>query len=189
MFHELPRADEILGLASAFFPGRSSTLVKAMRRLINEHRDALGVGPIRKLLQIAPSGYQRLSACRRCPPRELRPSPARRLAGASDRVCGAGLHGPNRVSAIATLGTTGGAQHPWSGCCSDAGVRGAVARTTTSSSEAGLSAVHGLAADPLGTIDLVLGAGRCPHLEVAAVALPNCRHCLLPCAGSCVGDS
>jgi|JI10StandDraft_1071094.scaffolds.fasta_scaffold01370_9 transposase len=66
---EVRRANEILKLASAFF-----AQAELDRRLIVEaHRDRLGVEPICKALQVAPSAYWREAARRRdpalCPPR------------------------------------------------------------------------------------------------------------------------
>ncbi|WP_407651169.1 MULTISPECIES: IS3 family transposase [Burkholderiales] len=65
---ELRRANEILKLASAFFgPGGARPPIEIIRRFIDEHRDAYGVEPLCKVLQIAPSGYRRYAAQQRNP--------------------------------------------------------------------------------------------------------------------------
>ncbi|MBF8179816.1 IS3 family transposase [Herminiimonas contaminans] len=65
---ELRRANEILKLASGFFrPGGARPPIEIIRRFIDEHRDAYGVEPLCKVLQIAPSGYRRYAAQQRNP--------------------------------------------------------------------------------------------------------------------------
>ncbi|KAB0594121.1 IS3 family transposase, partial [Cupriavidus pauculus] len=65
---ELRRANEILKLASAFFgPGGARPPIEVLKAFVDQHRDAFGVEPICKVLQIAPSGYRRHAAQRRNP--------------------------------------------------------------------------------------------------------------------------
>ncbi|HVY24346.1 MAG TPA: IS3 family transposase [Steroidobacteraceae bacterium] len=65
---ELRRANEILKLASAFFgPGGARPPFEVMQAFVDQHRDAFGVEPICKVLQIAPSGYRRHAARQRNP--------------------------------------------------------------------------------------------------------------------------
>ncbi|MBK6743132.1 MAG: IS3 family transposase [Hydrogenophilales bacterium] len=65
---ELRRANEILKLASAFFgPGGARPPTQVLMDFIDQHRDAYGVEPICKVLQIAPSGYWRQAAQRENP--------------------------------------------------------------------------------------------------------------------------
>ena len=66
---ELRRATEILKIARAFSPGRSSTAdsnsdppIQILTTFVDHHRDTFGVEPLRKVLQIAPSGYRRHAA-------------------------------------------------------------------------------------------------------------------------------
>ena len=54
---ELRRANEILRKASAFFAGGARPPTSVMVAFIDEHRDELGVEPICKALQVAPSTY------------------------------------------------------------------------------------------------------------------------------------
>ena len=67
---ELRRANEILKLASAFFPRRSSTGDSSLEDFVDKHRNTHRVKSICKALQIAPSGYRRHAAYQRKP--ELR---------------------------------------------------------------------------------------------------------------------
>lgn len=67
---ELCRANEILKLASAFFrPGGARPSTEVVRDFIDQHRDAFGVEPLCKVLQVAPSAYRRHAALRREPHR------------------------------------------------------------------------------------------------------------------------
>ncbi|MFD2447150.1 IS3 family transposase [Vogesella fluminis] len=74
---ELKKANEILRLASAFFaPGGARPPLQVVRAFIDAHRDRLGVEPICRILQVAPSAYRRYAARQRDPalrsPRALR---------------------------------------------------------------------------------------------------------------------
>ncbi|WP_213538163.1 IS3 family transposase [Nitrosospira sp. NRS527] len=74
---ELRKANEILRLASGFFrPGGARPPIQVLRQFIDQHRDAYGVEPICKVLQVAPSGYRRYAAQQRNP--ALRCARARR---------------------------------------------------------------------------------------------------------------
>ncbi|MCS0611703.1 IS3 family transposase [Massilia kyonggiensis] len=65
---ELRKANEILRLASAFFgPGGARPPLQAVRAFIDRYRDAYGVEPICKVMQVAPSGYWRYAAQQRNP--------------------------------------------------------------------------------------------------------------------------
>ncbi|WP_439670756.1 IS3 family transposase [Cupriavidus necator] len=65
---ELRKANEILKLASAFFgPGGARPPIQVLRDFIDEYRGTLGVEPICRVLQIAPSGYRRYAASKRDP--------------------------------------------------------------------------------------------------------------------------
>ncbi|WP_418134144.1 IS3 family transposase [Acidihalobacter ferrooxydans] len=67
---ELRRANEILRTASGFFrPGGARPQAQVVSRYayIDQHRDAFGVEPICRVLQIAPSAYRRHAARRRSP--------------------------------------------------------------------------------------------------------------------------
>ncbi|WP_439650596.1 IS3 family transposase [Pollutimonas subterranea] len=65
---ELRKANEILKLASAFFgPGGARPPIEVIRQFIDKHREAYGVEPLCKVLQIAPSGYRRYAAQQRNP--------------------------------------------------------------------------------------------------------------------------
>ncbi|TXK21032.1 IS3 family transposase, partial [Ottowia sp. GY511] len=67
---ELRRANEILKLASAFFgPGGAGPPPEVLKDFIDKHRDAFGVEPLCKVLQVAPSAYRRRAALRREPHR------------------------------------------------------------------------------------------------------------------------
>ncbi|WP_407280852.1 IS3 family transposase [Aromatoleum evansii] len=67
---ELRKANEILKLASAFFgPGGARPPIQVLRAFVDAHRDAFGVEPICRQLQIAPSGYRRHVALLRNPER------------------------------------------------------------------------------------------------------------------------
>ncbi|MDC7692322.1 IS3 family transposase [Vogesella sp. SH7W] len=74
---ELKKANEILRLASAFFgAGGARPPLQVVRAFIDAHRDRLGVEPICRILQVAPSAYRRYAARQRNPalrsPRALR---------------------------------------------------------------------------------------------------------------------
>ncbi len=57
---ELRRTNEILKLASAFFPTcRAGTPTQVLKDFIDRHRDNFGVEPICKVSQVAPYGYWR----------------------------------------------------------------------------------------------------------------------------------
>nr|WP_183970820.1 IS3 family transposase [Quisquiliibacterium transsilvanicum] len=63
---ELRRANEILKLASAFFgPGGARPPAEVMYAFVQAHRDAHGVEPICRVMQIAPSAYRRFAARQR----------------------------------------------------------------------------------------------------------------------------
>ncbi|QRR35799.1 IS3 family transposase [Hydrogenophaga sp. YM1] len=65
---ELRRANEILKLASAFFgPGGARPTAQVLKDFIDKHRDAFGVEPLCKVLQVAPSAYRRHAALLREP--------------------------------------------------------------------------------------------------------------------------
>ncbi|MBP0640124.1 IS3 family transposase [Cupriavidus sp. AcVe19-6a] len=65
---ELRKANEILKLASAFFgPGGARPPIQVLRDFIDEYRGTLGVEPICRVLQVAPSGYRRYVASKRNP--------------------------------------------------------------------------------------------------------------------------
>ncbi|PND36234.1 IS3 family transposase [Paucibacter aquatile] len=65
---ELRKANEILKLASAFFgPGGARPPHQVLKAFIDQHRQQLGVEPICRVLQIAPSAYWRHVACQRSP--------------------------------------------------------------------------------------------------------------------------
>ncbi|MDP4079018.1 IS3 family transposase [Acidovorax sp. A1169] len=65
---ELRRANEILKLASAFFaPGGARPPTEVLRTFIDQHRNAFGVEPLCKVLQVAPSAYRRHAALLRQP--------------------------------------------------------------------------------------------------------------------------
>ncbi|WP_152564849.1 IS3 family transposase [Cupriavidus metallidurans] len=65
---ELRKANEILKLASAFFgPGGARPPIQVLRDFIDQHRGTLGVEPICRVLQVAPSGYRRYAASKRTP--------------------------------------------------------------------------------------------------------------------------
>ncbi|WP_369822456.1 IS3 family transposase [Pseudacidovorax sp. RU35E] len=67
---ELRRANEILKLASAFFgPGGARPPAQVLKDFIDKHRDAFGVEPLCKVLQVAPSAYRRHAALLREPHR------------------------------------------------------------------------------------------------------------------------
>jgi len=60
---ELRRTNEILKIASAFFrPGGARPPIQILTTFVDHHRDTFGVEPLRKVLQIAPSGYRRHAA-------------------------------------------------------------------------------------------------------------------------------
>ncbi|MEJ8676948.1 IS3 family transposase [Chromobacterium amazonense] len=74
---ELKKANEILRLASAFFgAGGARPPLQVVRAFIDAHRERLGVEPICRILQVAPSAYRRYAARQRDPalrsPRALR---------------------------------------------------------------------------------------------------------------------
>jgi len=68
---ELSRANEInkiLKLPSAFFSSaQHRPPIQSMKEFVNQHRDHFGGEPIRKVLQIAPSGYRRYAAQKSAP--------------------------------------------------------------------------------------------------------------------------
>ncbi|MBZ0091062.1 IS3 family transposase [Burkholderia cenocepacia] len=65
---ELRRANEILKTASGFFrPGGARPQTEILNAYIDRHRDAYGVEPICKALQVAPSAYRRHAARQRNP--------------------------------------------------------------------------------------------------------------------------
>ncbi|MDH1825089.1 IS3 family transposase [Delftia tsuruhatensis] len=65
---ELRRANEILKLASAFFcPGGARPPAQVLKDFIDQHREAFGVEPLCKVLQVAPSAYRRHAALLREP--------------------------------------------------------------------------------------------------------------------------
>ncbi|MEG5056268.1 IS3 family transposase [Microcoleus sp. B13-B6] len=65
---ELRRANEILKLASAFFgPGGARPPAQVLRAFIDQQRNAFGVEPLCKVLQVAPSAYRRHAALVREP--------------------------------------------------------------------------------------------------------------------------
>ncbi|EMY8452587.1 IS3 family transposase [Pseudomonas aeruginosa] len=65
---ELRRANEILKLASAFFgPGGARPPTQVLKAFIDQQRNAFGVEPLCKVLQIAPSAYWRHAALVREP--------------------------------------------------------------------------------------------------------------------------
>ncbi|MBS0429387.1 MAG: IS3 family transposase [Proteobacteria bacterium] len=65
---ELRRANEILKLASAFFaPGGARPPAQVLKDFIDKYRDAFGVEPLCKVLQVAPSAYRRHAALLREP--------------------------------------------------------------------------------------------------------------------------
>ncbi|WP_440030503.1 IS3 family transposase [Chromobacterium amazonense] len=65
---ELKKANEILRLASAFFgAGGARPPLQVVRAFIDTHRDTLGVEPICRILQVAPSAYRRYVARQRDP--------------------------------------------------------------------------------------------------------------------------
>ncbi|MBT9511137.1 MAG: IS3 family transposase [Acidovorax sp.] len=65
---ELRRANEILKLASAFFgPGGARPPTQVLRAFIDQQRNAFGVEPLCKVLQVAPSAYRRHAALVREP--------------------------------------------------------------------------------------------------------------------------
>ncbi|WP_442907340.1 IS3 family transposase [Hydrogenophaga sp. BPS33] len=65
---ELRRANEILKLASAFFaPSGARPPAQVLKDFIDKHRDAFGVEPLCKVLQVAPSAYRRHAAQQREP--------------------------------------------------------------------------------------------------------------------------
>ncbi|WP_109791009.1 IS3 family transposase [Acidovorax sp. GW101-3H11] len=65
---ELRRANEILKLASAFFgPGGARPPPEVLKAFIDQHRNAFGVEPLCKVLQVAPSAYWRHAALVREP--------------------------------------------------------------------------------------------------------------------------
>ncbi|WP_099656642.1 IS3 family transposase [Acidovorax sp. 56] len=65
---ELRRANEILKLASAFFgPGGARPPAQVLRAFIDQQRNAFGVEPLCKVLQVAPSAYWRHAALVREP--------------------------------------------------------------------------------------------------------------------------
>ncbi|WP_087948675.1 IS3-like element ISStma17 family transposase [Stenotrophomonas muris] len=67
---ELRRANEILKLASAFFgPGGARPPPEVVKTFIDQHRNAFGVEPLCKVLQVAPSAYRRHAALLREPHR------------------------------------------------------------------------------------------------------------------------
>ncbi|WP_309824558.1 IS3 family transposase [Acidovorax delafieldii] len=67
---ELRRANEILKLASAFFgPGGARPPAQVLRAFIDQQRNAFGVEPLCKVLQVAPSAYRRHAALVREPHR------------------------------------------------------------------------------------------------------------------------
>ncbi|UJB64357.1 IS3 family transposase [Acidovorax sp. YS12] len=67
---ELRRANEILKLASAFFgSGGVRPPTEVVKAFIDKHRDAFGVEPLCKVLQVAPSAYRRHAALLREPHR------------------------------------------------------------------------------------------------------------------------
>lgn len=56
--NELRRANEILKLASAFFcPGGARPPTQVLKAFIDQQRNAFGVEPLCKVLQVAPSVY------------------------------------------------------------------------------------------------------------------------------------
>ncbi|WP_156782661.1 IS3 family transposase [Acidihalobacter yilgarnensis] len=74
---ELRRANDILRTASAFFgPSGARPQAEVLNAYIDEHRDAYGVEPICRVLQVAPSAYRRHAARQRNP--ELRSARAKR---------------------------------------------------------------------------------------------------------------
>ncbi|MBI3778277.1 MAG: IS3 family transposase [Gammaproteobacteria bacterium] len=74
---ELRRANEILRTASGFFrAGGARPQTEVVNAYIDQHRDAYGVEPICKVLQVAPSAYRRHAARQRNP--ELRSARAKR---------------------------------------------------------------------------------------------------------------
>ncbi|WP_114070926.1 IS3 family transposase [Comamonas kerstersii] len=65
---ELRRANEILKLASAFFaPGGARPPTQVLKAFIDQQRNAFGVEPLCKVLQVAPSAYWRHAALMREP--------------------------------------------------------------------------------------------------------------------------
>ncbi|MDP3229157.1 MAG: IS3 family transposase [Acidovorax sp.] len=65
---ELRRANEILKLASAFFgPGGARPPSEVLKGFIDQHRQAYGVKPLCKVLQVAPSVYWRHAVLQRQP--------------------------------------------------------------------------------------------------------------------------
>ncbi|WP_425333271.1 IS3 family transposase [Acidovorax temperans] len=65
---ELRRANEILKLASAFFaPGGARPPTQVLKAFVDQQRNAFGVEPLCKVLQIAPSAYWRHAALVREP--------------------------------------------------------------------------------------------------------------------------
>ncbi|WCM92347.1 IS3 family transposase [Acidovorax sp. NCPPB 2350] len=65
---ELRRANEILKLASAFFaPGGARPPAQVLKAFIDQHRQAFGIEPLWKVLQVAPSAYRRHAALLREP--------------------------------------------------------------------------------------------------------------------------
>ncbi|WP_439332986.1 IS3 family transposase, partial [Xanthomonas citri] len=65
---QLRRANEILKLASAFFaPGGARPPAQVLKDFIDKHRDAFGVEPLCKVLQVAPSAYRKHAALLREP--------------------------------------------------------------------------------------------------------------------------
>ncbi|WP_374657173.1 IS3 family transposase [Inhella sp.] len=76
---ELRKTNEILKLASAYFgPGGARPPTQEVIAFVDAHRADLGVEPICRALQIAPSGYRRHAARRRNP--ALLPARAKRDA-------------------------------------------------------------------------------------------------------------
>ncbi|HNM20726.1 MAG TPA: IS3 family transposase, partial [Nitrospira sp.] len=98
---ELRKANEILKLASAFFgTGGARPPPQVVREFVDQYRDAHGVEPICKVLQIAPSGYWLHAARQRTP--ALRSARTRRdevLMQEIERVWQANLqvYGANKV--------------------------------------------------------------------------------------------
>lgn len=82
---ELKKANEILRLASAFFrAGGARPPLEIVKTFIDTYRHRLGVEPICRLLQVAPSAYWRYAARQRNP--ALRSSRALRDEPLSDEI-------------------------------------------------------------------------------------------------------
>ncbi|MFN2217219.1 MAG: IS3 family transposase [Anaerolineae bacterium] len=98
---ELRRANEILKTASGFFrTGGARPQTEVVNAYIDQHRDAYGVEPICKVLQVAPSAYRRHAARRRNPElRSARTKRDERLVPHIERVWDANLrvYGADKV--------------------------------------------------------------------------------------------